>query len=88
MPFCIEALACIDSCLDALRAARLFGAAQVLREAIGVTLPPAERRDHNAALAVVRATLNPLSFQAAWNEGQIMTLDEAVAYALGLPELS
>jgi tetratricopeptide (TPR) repeat protein len=81
IPFCLEALACIASAHDAERAARLLGAAQELRDQIGVTIPPAERGDHNAALAEVRSTLGIARFRNAWNEGQAMTLDEAVAYA-------
>jgi hypothetical protein len=34
-------------------------------------------------VATVRAQLDPGTLENAWNEGRRMSLDEAVAYALG-----
>src|SRR5262249_52477903 len=66
----------------ALQAARLFGAAAVLREAANAPLAARHRAEYERQVAAARALLDPASFAAAWAEGQAMTLDEAVAYAL------
>jgi tetratricopeptide (TPR) repeat protein len=68
------------------RAARLFGAAEALRESLGVPLPPVNRADYDRDVAATRAQLDAATFAAAWAEGQTMTLDDAVAYALVSPE--
>src|SRR5262249_58383083 len=70
----------------ARRAARLFGAAAVLREVIGAPLPPSERAKHAGLVGRARAMLEDEEFAAAWAEGQAMDADQAVAYALGEPE--
>jgi predicted ATPase/class 3 adenylate cyclase len=64
------------------RAARLFGAAAALREAGRWPQPPAHRADYELAAAATRSVIGEEGFAAAWSEGQAMTLEEAVAYAL------
>jgi predicted ATPase/DNA-binding CsgD family transcriptional regulator len=82
-PRCVEALARVAvSQGRAERAARLFGAAQALRDAIPTVLFPAERADHERDLATVRADLTDERFNRAWSEGQAMTFDQAAEYAL------
>jgi predicted ATPase/DNA-binding CsgD family transcriptional regulator len=82
-PMSIEALARVAVKQGRVeRAARLFGAAQGLRDAISVALYPAERADHERALAAVRAALSDQRFTRAWAEGQAMTLDRTTEYAL------
>jgi hypothetical protein len=79
-------------CLDALvgvataeglpvKAARLFGAAAALRDAINAPLPPFERTLHKRYFPAARAQLDAEAFAAAWAEGQVMTLEEAMAAA-------
>ena len=83
MPFCVEGLACLASDAgSAERAVYLFGAAQALRDAIGVVLPPAERADHDQCLAAAHALLNEHRFALAWQAGAAMDLEQAVRYAL------
>jgi len=67
---------------DPLRAARLGGAAEGLREALGQPLTPGERGDHDRAIAALRAVLGEAAFAAAWAEGRALPLDEAIALAL------
>jgi DNA-binding NarL/FixJ family response regulator len=62
----------------------LFGAAETLREAIGVALLPAERADHDRAVAAARAGAGEVAFAAAWAEGRRMTLEQAAEYALAI----
>ncbi len=60
-------------------AARLRGAAEVLREAIGAPRPPFERVSYEQAVAAARAQLGEKSFAAAWAEGRSMTPEQALA---------
>ena len=72
---------------DAGRAARLFGAAHALRESVGIPLRPIARPEYERDVAAVRTRLDEASWQAAWAEGQAMTLEQAIAYALeGAPD--
>ena len=68
---------------DMRRAAQLAGAAEALRAAIGLTVEPFERGIYERAVAAAQAALGEEAFAAAFAAGQRMTLDEAVAYALG-----
>jgi tetratricopeptide (TPR) repeat protein len=67
------------------RAARLFGAAEALRQATGSPLPASERNDHQRIVASARAALGEEAFAAAWAEGRTKTLEQAVDYALQEP---
>ena len=64
------------------RAARLFGAAQVSREAMGATLWPANRIAYERDLATLCAQLDEATFNAAWAEGQKLTLEQAIDLAM------
>ena len=68
---------------DIPRAARLAGAAAALRASIGATVEPFERDIYERAVGAAQAALGEEAFAAAFAAGQRMTLDEAVAYALG-----
>ena len=64
-------------------AARLQGAAEALRETIGVPLSPSERALYEmTTLTPVRAAQGEHGIASAWAEGRAMTLEQAVAYAL------
>jgi predicted ATPase/DNA-binding CsgD family transcriptional regulator len=65
------------------RAARLLGAGEVLLEAMGVGLQPADQLEADRYVAAVREQLDGATFEAAWAAGRAMSLEEAVAYALG-----
>jgi predicted ATPase/DNA-binding SARP family transcriptional activator len=64
------------------RAARLWGAAEALRQAILAPLSPKERETYDRSLTAARTALGEEAFAAAWAEGQAMSLEEASAYAL------
>jgi len=64
------------------RAARLFGAAEALRRAIGLPVPPSAEPGHRRDLDVVRAALGEEGLERLRSEGREMTLDEAISYAL------
>jgi non-specific serine/threonine protein kinase len=63
-------------------AARVGGAAEALREALGAALHPLLHSGHEQAVGAMRAALGEAAFAAAWAEGRALPLDEAVALAL------
>jgi hypothetical protein len=65
-----------------VRAARLFGAAEGLREAMGAPLRSADRAEHDRSVAAARAALGEEAFTAAWAEGRAMSLEHTVILAL------
>ena len=79
---CLEAQALLFAATQPDRAARLFGAAEVLREVLQIALVPAERAAHQVGVAGVRAALREPGFANAWAEGRSMPLDAAVELSL------
>jgi predicted ATPase/transcriptional regulator with XRE-family HTH domain len=73
---------------DAEQAARLFGAAEALRDSLGVPLSPDDRRDHAAWEARAREGVGPERWQAAWATRSAMPLGDAIADALDAARLS
>jgi hypothetical protein len=68
-----------------VQAARLWGAAEALRQAIGCRPAPAGRTTYERAVATVRANLgDEATFATAWAEGRAMPLEQAIAGALGV----
>ena len=58
-------------------AARLLGAAQAMRDAIGTTLSPCERPQHDRTADAARRSLGDTSYEAAWRAGtETPELDE------------
>jgi hypothetical protein len=68
------------------RAARMLGAAEALREVMGMRAfarsADYQRTDYEDVLAATRAALGDEAFASAWAEGRMMTVEDAVAYAL------
>jgi predicted ATPase len=64
------------------RAARLLGAASVVRETAGHPVEPPDRDAYERAIAIVRQGLGDGGFSAEWTHGRVMTQQEAVAYGL------
>jgi predicted ATPase/class 3 adenylate cyclase/DNA-binding CsgD family transcriptional regulator len=79
----LEALAGIAAATDSyVECARLAGAAQALRDALGYVLRwPFEQRLFDTAIAAARADLGDESFDQAYNDGRSLDCDAAVAYA-------
>jgi predicted ATPase/class 3 adenylate cyclase len=74
---------------EALREARLFGAAQGLRESAGMSLLELEaREDLERPVATARSQVEEEAWERAWEEGRAMDLDEAISYATHLPNSS
>ncbi len=60
-------------------AAQLWGAAEVLRDTLGVPIPPIEVADYERLLSAVRVRLGERAFAAAWAQGRAMTPGQALA---------
>ena len=85
----LEGLACVAGAEgEALRAARLFGAAEALMEEIGYRLVPQERVVLEPYRASVRSRLGEATGEEALAQGQAMGLEEAIEYALSEQEPS
>ena len=83
----LTALACVAEVRgEARRAARLFGAAQALREAMGFRQEPGDRTLQEPYLTASRFRLSEASWEAALAEGKAMSFEEAVEYALSVEE--
>jgi predicted ATPase/DNA-binding XRE family transcriptional regulator len=64
------------------RAARLWGAAERLRQAIGCRPAPAARATYERATAEVRRQIGEEAFASAWAGGYTLTLEQALAEVL------
>jgi len=84
MSWCLAGLGSVAA-LDEkpARAARLWGAAERLRQVLGCRPAPAARATYERAMAVARTQLDEATFAAAWAAGRAMSLEQAIAYALG-----
>jgi predicted ATPase/class 3 adenylate cyclase/DNA-binding CsgD family transcriptional regulator len=63
---------------DPAWAARLWGVAEALREAMGTPLPPVDRTAYERAVAAVHTLLDEKAFASAWAEGRNMTPEQAL----------
>jgi hypothetical protein len=72
---------------QAHQAARLFGAAETLRQEIGAPVPPDERPEYERDVSHLRGSLDAAAFDQAWAEGRASPLERVVGQALALPAL-
>jgi PAS domain S-box-containing protein len=68
---------------DPERAVRLWGAAEQLRAALGCRPAPAARATYERQLVLTRSLFGEGVFAGAWAAGQAMSLEQAIAEALG-----
>jgi predicted ATPase/DNA-binding SARP family transcriptional activator/DNA-binding CsgD family transcriptional regulator len=79
----LEGLACVAGAQgEADRAARLWGAAQTLHETKGIPRDPDFLAEADARISAVRSGMGEEAWEKAWHKGRVMSLDEAVSYAL------
>jgi len=64
------------------RAARLWGAAKALREAIQYPELPNEQEEYERNIQAVCMALGEEAYAATWKQGQAMTIEQAIEYAL------
>lgn len=89
IPYTLEALAltAVEQG-QAERAARLWGAAEALREITHSALPPSYQADYAPYLKMARTALGAEVFAAAWAEGRALTLEQIIALAMSLPAVA
>jgi predicted ATPase/DNA-binding CsgD family transcriptional regulator len=89
IPYPLEALALVATDQGHVqRAARLWGAASAVRDAVHALPPPSYEADYAPYLARVRTALGEEAFAAAWAEGRALTLEQALAEAASPAELA
>jgi hypothetical protein len=65
------------------RAARLLGASEGILCSLGASLQPADKIEIDCYLADIRAQLDEKIYSDACSQGRAMSIEDAVAYALG-----
>jgi predicted ATPase/DNA-binding CsgD family transcriptional regulator len=60
-------------------ATQLWGAAEALRDAIGVPIPPVELASYERSVSAARVHLGERAFAAAWAQGRSMTPEQALS---------
>jgi predicted ATPase/class 3 adenylate cyclase/Flp pilus assembly protein TadD len=79
----LEGFACLAGARgEAERAVRLWGAAQSLHETKGIPRDDDFFDEADARISVVRSGIGEEQWEQARHKGRVMTLDEAVSYAL------
>jgi predicted ATPase/class 3 adenylate cyclase/DNA-binding CsgD family transcriptional regulator len=82
VPDILECLATLDRGDDShLEGARLFGAAESIRQGTGAVRFKVYDADFEASAAALRDALGDNDFDAAWTEGAALSTKEAIAYA-------
>jgi predicted ATPase/DNA-binding CsgD family transcriptional regulator/predicted Ser/Thr protein kinase len=66
-------------------AARLWGAAEALRETVRAPLPSSYHPEYAPYLKVARTALGEEVFTAVWAEGRALTLEQTIALAMSVP---
>jgi non-specific serine/threonine protein kinase len=80
----VVGLACAAAAgAEAEEAARLFGAAEALREAV-CPLAPEKDAFRTPYLSMARSRLDETSWEEAWTQGRAMSMEQAMDYALSL----
>ncbi|HEU5430491.1 MAG TPA: LuxR C-terminal-related transcriptional regulator [Thermomicrobiales bacterium] len=78
----LESLAAVAGAIaQTERAARLFGAAERLRETMAAPIPLAGRETYERDIARVRAKMDETAFAAAWSAGRTLPLEQVIAEA-------
>ena len=80
MPSYLEGLASVVASQgEPTWAARLWGAAEAIRDTMGAPIPPVERADYEHSIIAARSSLGEQAFTSAWTEGRTMTPQQALA---------
>ena len=77
---CFAMIAIVEE--EPQRAAKLFGAADALRETTGHQRTDQEQGEHEQFISRLRSILPEAEFKALWVDGRAMTMEQAIKYAL------
>jgi predicted ATPase len=61
----------------------LSGAAEALRERINLALMQVECSEYDQLILTLREQIDDVTYQKLWDEGRTMTMEQAIAFALG-----
>jgi predicted ATPase len=64
------------------RAARLFGAAEALRDNINIPMTPLERVEYEREVNDLHTNMEEATFAKSWAEGRTMSMEQAIALAI------
>ena len=70
---------------EAERAAKLFGAAEALREFINIAMTKVERIEYDLEVADLRAGMDNEAFLLSWGKGRALSMEGAIELALETP---
>jgi tetratricopeptide (TPR) repeat protein len=70
---------------DYEKAARLLGASTAGMDSLGITQQPADQIEFDKFQLFVRQAMGEDAYQAAWQEGHEMSIEDALDYAIGNP---
>jgi DNA-binding CsgD family transcriptional regulator len=77
---CLEGLAGVVAAQGALTwGARLWGAAEALRDAMGTPIPPVYRVEYERSVSAASTQLGEKVFAEAWAEGRTLTPEQALS---------
>jgi DNA-binding CsgD family transcriptional regulator len=62
-------------------AGRIFGAAEAIRQRMGLVRFPIHQPGYEASIAALRDAMAEKDFESAWAEGAALSTEEAIAYA-------
>jgi predicted ATPase len=65
------------------RAAKLFGAAEALRERINAQMQELESIEYTNAVIRIQSLLDKADFNSLWEQGRALTMEQAIKFALG-----
>jgi len=68
---------------DFQRAARLFGAAEAMREPVDSKIDLVDQPEYERQVSAVCGQLDEARFTKAWTEGRGMSIEQSIEYALG-----
>ena len=87
LAYSLEGLAQVTAAMKpSKRAAVLWGAANDLRESMNVPLEPSRENMYTSLIPMTRSQIGEEAFDQAWKKGKDMTVQEAIEFALDLPD--
>jgi len=69
-------------------AARVYGAAEAVRETFDAPIDPMRRVTRDQGIAAVQVSLDAMTYDSAWTAGRELSLEQAIAEALAATALS